>query len=365
VRVEPRSSRVDEPVRVVVSGLEARQAAELRLRSSDAGGIAWTSSAAVRADADGAVDVRELGLFAAMAPARPSASGRYQWAERGESAFTLEVLVAGETVASTGFGRIFPTGRYRIQTASVADTGFAGVYLAPTGVERRPPVVILGGAGGGLPLPVDAFLLAARGYPVLALAYFAEQGLPPTLDRIPLEYFRAALEWVNERPHADGRGAVVWGLSRGSEAALLLGVHYPRLVRAVVGLVPSNVSHCGGSGCAGPAWTLRGRAVPFSRRFSDPAPADEPRAVIPVERIRGRVLVVCGGLDSTWNSCAHARAIAERGDAVLHEYRGAGHGLGTLAPYQPLAAAGNPTHDADQAARADVWPKALAFLEAA
>jgi dienelactone hydrolase len=365
VRVEPESSRVDEPVRVAVRGLEPRQPARLELRSTDAAGVTWTSSASYRADEKGRIDVAELGLFATMAPARAPANGRYQWAERGPSSFTLDVSSGGSTAASTTFGRTFPTGRYTIRTASVADTGFAGVYLAPSGVAQRAPVVVLGGASGGLPLPVDAFLLAARGYPVLALAYFAEEGLPPTLSRIPLEYFRTALEWVDERPHADGRGVVVWGLSRGSEAALLLGVHYPRLVRGVVALVPSNVSHCGSPDCSAPSWTLEGRALPFTRQLDEPRPTDEPRAVIPVERIRRPVFVVCGGLDSTWSSCAYARAIAARGRADLHEYRGAGHGLGTLAPYQPISPAGNPTHAADQAARADVWPKALAFLEAA
>ena len=35
------------------------------------------------------------------------------------------------------------------------------------------------------------------------------------------------------------------GSSHGSEAALLLGVHYPRLVHSVVALVPSSVVTCG------------------------------------------------------------------------------------------------------------------------
>jgi dienelactone hydrolase len=101
--------------------------------------------------------------------------------------------------------------------------------------------------------------------------------------------------------------------------------------------------------------------VPFTRQFDQPHPTDDPRAVIPVERISGRVLVVCGGRDSTWDSCAHSEAIVDRGNATLHAYPRAGHGLGTLAPYQP-ALADEETHSADQQARADVWPKALDFL---
>jgi hypothetical protein len=81
------------------------------------------------------------------------------------------------------------------------------------------------------------------------------------------------------------------------------------------------------------------------------------------------VLLVCGGRDSTWNSCAHSNAIVDRLEARrdpdshrLHAYRDAGHGLGTLAPYQPTVAANNPTRAADQRARADVCPRVLEFL---
>lgn len=363
VVVEPPSSRVDEPIRIAVRGLEPRQSVTLRLRSTDAAGVRWASSATVLAGRDGAVDVRELGLLTSMQPATAPANGRYQWEEQRASTFVVDVLAGGEAVASASFGRTFPTSRYTIQPASVADTGFAGVYLAPTGAGRRPPVLVLGGGGGGLPLPVDIFLVAARGYPVLALAYFGEEGVPGQLSRIPLEYFARALRWLDGKPHADGRGVVVWGISRGSEAALLLGVHYPRLVRGVVALVPSNVSHCGDP-CTGPAWTIRGKEVPFTRQFDEARPTDDPRAVIPVERIRGDVLAVCGGKDSTWASCAHSTAIVERGDATLLSYPGAGHGLGTLAPYHP-SIGDDPTHVADQSARADAWPRVLDFLESA
>jgi dienelactone hydrolase len=379
VVVAPEAALADEAQQITVRGLQPDQAATLQLSSTDASGIRWAASATVRADGEGKVDLarpapgsaasaRDTGsdLVSAMKPAGPS-EGRFRWPERGSAAFALDVVVGDRVVASTTFARALPSDRYTVRVATTARTGFAGLYLAPIGIARRPPVVILGGGGGGLPLPVDALLLAGHGYPVLALAYFAEEGLPPQLSRIPLEYFERALVWVNRRPHADGRGAVVWGISRGSEAAFLLGVQYPNLVRAVVGLVPSNASHCS-EGCTGPAWTLGGRALPFTRQFK-PRPTDEPRAVIPVERIRGPLFLACGGRDSVWNSCAYSNAIVDRleeaGDRDghrLHAYRGAGHGLGTLAPYQPLSGADNPTHAADQRARADVWPRVLEFL---
>jgi pimeloyl-ACP methyl ester carboxylesterase len=60
------------------------------------------------------------------------------------------------------------------------------------------------------------------------------------------------------QPGVDPARLVVAGLSRGSEAAQLLGVHYPKLVHAVVALVPSNQIFCdiaqNTTGCAGPAF---------------------------------------------------------------------------------------------------------------
>ena len=158
------------------------------------------------------------------------------------------------------------------------------------------------------------------------------------------------------------------GISRGSEAAILLGVHYPDLVRGVIASVPNSVSLCSFPDCAGPAWTLHGRPLPYTRQFDSAAPTDEPDAVIPVERIRGPVLVVCGGLDRQWNSCGHSRAIIRRLEArrhryphVMHEYAEAGHGVGSLVPHVPHART-DVRYESDQRARADVWPRLLEFL---
>jgi dienelactone hydrolase len=52
----------------------------------------------------------------------------------------------------------------------------------------HPGVILIGGSEGGLH-EVDAALLAAHGFSVLALAYFGMPGVPPTIVDIPLEYF--------------------------------------------------------------------------------------------------------------------------------------------------------------------------------
>jgi dienelactone hydrolase len=211
-------------------------------------------------------------------------------------------------------------------------------------------------------------MLAARGYPTLSLAYFRAPGLPQTLENIPLEYFERALLWLRAQPQVDPDRMVVLGVSFGSEAAQLLGVHYPNLVSAVVASVPSSVATCG-IPCSGPAWTFEGRPVPYTREFNNPYPADNPDAVIPDEQIHGPVFLVCGGLDSAWVSCFYTRAIMSRLAAhghpyrdVSHAYPRAGHFVGNLLPYSPVAPRRLYFNQVDEQARAKVWPHLLSFL---
>jgi hypothetical protein len=157
--------------------------------------------------------------------------------------------------------------------------------------------------------------LAADGIPTLEIGYFHAPTLPDRLVNIPLEYFRTALRWLEHRREVDpGRTSVMSG-SYGTEAALLLGVHYPALVHRVVALTPSNVVTCGIAGahrplgCLGSAWTFAGKPLPYTKLLNNPAPWDDPRAVIPVQRIEVPVFLSCGGRDEVWSSCAYAHAI--------------------------------------------------------
>jgi BAAT / Acyl-CoA thioester hydrolase C terminal len=89
-------------------------------------------------------------------------------------------------------------------------------------------------------------------------------------------------------------------------------------------------------------WTLNGQPLPFTRQFNNAAPSDVPEALIPVEKTRGPILLVCGGSDLVWNSCAYAKAIRDRLEAnrvsrphPLLAYPRAGHGVGFLVRYEP------------------------------
>ena len=293
--------------------------------------------------------------------------------------------MSGTETASLTVQRRFGS-PYQVTPEALDREGFVGEYFVPMTPSRdgHATVLVFGGSEGGLGSVLLAATLAAHGYPALDIAYFKEPGLPQSLEDIRLEYFAKALRWLGSRPGVDSHRLWVDGTSRGNEAALLLGVHYPGLVHGVVALVPSDAAICSYPGCAGPAWTFQGKAVPYTIQFDDPHPTDDPAAVIPVARIRGPVFLDCGGFDQVWSSCPYARAImAEFATAhdpyphVLMVSQEGGHGsaLGDP-PYEPGLAeyewgtsgegmenVAGPTPVANDLAWAAQWPRFIDFLK--
>jgi dienelactone hydrolase len=367
----PRTSLADKPVHVTITGLRPRAPVAVELQSTDARRVTWTSSARFSASPNGVVDVDStaptsgdyggvwgMGLVMALKPRRGIAV--YAWHDARPLTFSLRVRSGRKELASTTFTRRFSRRPLTRMRTTLGAAGFVGEYVAPARMRSHAAILALGGSEGGLAHVGLAERLAARGYPTLTIAYFGRRGLPRDLYRVRLEYFANALRWLARRPEVDPRRMLALGISRGSEAALLLGVHYPRLVHGVIASVPSSVVN-------GPAWTLNGRPVPFTIQFANPSPADDPRAVIPVERIRGPVFASCAENDLVWPSCAYADAIVarleahHRHDYVLHESAAATHLAGTLAPYDISSFPGSRV---DEQARERLWPRLLAFLAA-
>ena len=381
--VSPAVSLEDQSVDVRATGLSPHEIVSLSVASTDAKGVRWISAATFLANGRGVVDTRRsaarsgaytgvwpMGLIAMMSAIGPASAGAYFWADIHRYRFTVSVEAQGKTVASSSFLRHFSSQPLMHRRQSLSASGLIGDFDYATGSQRRPAILLLGGSEGGIPSPLQANLLAAQGYPVLALAYFKEPGLPQELENIPLEYFAGALTWLGRQPQVDPTHIVVLGISRGSEAALLSGAYFPTLVHAVIAMVPSDVAICSYPGCQGPAWTLYGHALPYTRQFDNPHPTDQPAAVIPVQRIRGPIFLACGTNDQTWTSCpyadaimAHLNAAHDRFPHVLYSYAHAGHYVGTLVPYEPQIAAGGADQVDQEALEAD-WPRVLNFLAA-
>jgi dienelactone hydrolase len=324
------------------------------------GGRTLAVSRRVQADPEGVVDLPRSGLLALVSPRQGSENGALPRFTRN---VRVSVLVSGRRIASASAVRFATSTSVTIVDQRPATSGFYGEYFRPSATSSHAAVVLLGGSEGGLPNGYAAGLLASHGYPVLALAYFDEPALPSELQRIPLEYFRRAISWLADQPEADPKRITVVGVSRGGEAALLIGATYPQLVRAVAAYVPSDRVYPSPTNPGVPAWTLARKPVAS--------------ALIAVEKISGPVFLVGGGDDLVWPSSVFVGNVAKRmhdhgrRDVTTLNYGHAGHGAGAIVPNFPTAPTINSryglrhfggTPSADAAARADSWPKLLRFL---
>lgn len=311
----------------------------------------------------------------------------------------LEVLT-GETVLASAAAVREVTGR-RVKVTEVREQGLVGRMYEPEG-PRRPAVLVLGGSQGGIPVNF-APVLAGHGYVTFALAYFRADGLPVDLVDVPVERLERGLDWLRARPSVDPGRVAVLGHSRGAEAALLLASLNAK-VKAVVALAPSHVVWEGAvrdpakEGLAAlksdrSAWTRAGRPLPFVPKTVSPDLAARvaagerfhtiemmrlssvdlmavERARIPVERIRGPVLLVSSLSDRMWPAAAMADRVTEALRAarfphrVEHlQYDGLAHAMPDA--WLPMVHGGTlgGTAEGTMGAFARYWPAVLSFLD--
>jgi dienelactone hydrolase len=392
ISVSPPAALMDEPVTVSLRGLPADARTTVTAKAVDSEGTTWSSSAQFQASSAGQVSlgqpslggsysgINPMGLFTLMAPPPGSAPDWFLYGEAGYDV-AVQATVGGRMVAEASVRRQSPlaVGVVEKQLRPTKAGIYGNLYLPKRAAGRRPAVLVFSGSGGGLTTSFAAALLAAHGHPSLALAYFKAPGLPQSLHNIPLEYFTKALKVLRAQPGVDPRHVLVAGVSRGGEAALLLGAHFPQLVNGVIAGVPSSVVNPGERPDASkPAWTLGGRPLPAvsPSEFGRPDQTSNPRAVIPVERIRGPVLLACGEQDLRWPSCAYVDAITARLRAhrfahpvTALRYPDAGHLIGGLTAWYGSLTDDALTSDggtvaATQAAQADAHAKLLALLAA-
>lgn len=275
-------------------------------------------------------------------------------------------------------------------TMELRDPDLVADYFAADPATASPgAIIVLGGSEGGLGGSRNlARRLAAAGFDAIAVSYFGEAGQSSRLDQIPIESVARAREWLEARP-GPGEAIAVLGVSKGGELALLPASRDPA-IKAVVAAVPSHVVWQGidmQGGMTGSSWTAEGAPLPYvsydlSNGFIsvhalyagslDSAPVE---AEIRVEQIAGPILLVSGQADTLWPSTEMANRVERRLRAnsfphgVTHlAYPDAGHAVFGApvradAPGLERALSVGGTIDGLVAARADGWPRVIAFLK--
>ncbi|MCX6064669.1 MAG: dienelactone hydrolase [Chloroflexi bacterium] len=254
-----------------------------------------------------------------------------------------------------------------MEKQNVTENGLRANFYQVNGKQRR-VIICLGGSEGGLPFADHEAHLQALldlGHPVLCLAYFGVAGLPQSLEKIPLEYFERAFDWLSRQPDIINEYAIIGG-SKGGELALLLASRYSQ-VKAVIASVPSNVVWQGiPSGFPrsplGSSWSYAGNDLPFVplqfspalimglithryRKAYEHALLNKKRvaqAIIPVEKIGGPVLLISGRKDTLWPSMPMCEQIVNRlaADPFPYPYQhvviGEGHGVQNVETFWPI-----------------------------
>jgi dienelactone hydrolase len=361
ISATPTVASWDVPIDLRVAHLAPDTTVTLQLRGRRAHHPTWSGTRTVKTDARGTLRLPDF---------YPVAWMHQHGSEKLSIPTTLTIAADGARV--TVKRAAMPPVLTHPTPEPLAKTGFFGSWHAPPGAHHHTAILLFGGSEGGLGVGVQwiADTLAAHGYPVLAVAYFAEPGLPRLLANIRLEYFRSALRWLARQPQVDPKHMVTFGISRGGELSLLLAATFPDLIHGAVGYVPSSRVNDGYDGASDPAWRYRGK----------PIWAGIP---IAVQRINGPVFVVGGGSDALWPSAASVREIAQElhghdrsHDDITLVYPDAGHLVGEAVPQLVVPPArgygwvtdaagtfflgGSPR--ADETAREQSWPQLLTFL---
>lgn len=273
--------------------------------------------------------------------------------------------------------------------------GIFANHFPAKGDGPQPAILLLGGSEGGLgkDMRALALLLQAEGYSTLQLAYHNAPGKSAKLENIPLEDFAKGLAWLKRQPGIDGNRLGIVGYSKGAEAGLLVATRTPGVRAAVLGM-PSSVVWDGMTGenymlgSFSSSWSEGGRPLPHLAYKGQPGSDGlmpvfvnglkeldtNPAAIIPVERYRGKLLLVCGEAEKLWPSCPMTDQIVARATKagapvpIVLRHKDAGHGV-MGAPFTDdktrryWAKLGG-TEAGNAAARADSWAKISAFLKA-
>lgn len=247
----------------------------------------------------------------------------------------------------------YPAALPGVDVTPIVDGPVRGFHLRPERIRHEGVVLTWGGSEGG-PDFEHAGLLAREGHEVLSLFYFGQPEQQPTLDRVPIETARRAIDWAEANAEQADPVTIV-GTSKGAELAALLPTYEPRVDNLVLFAPIDHVMQGMDQRDVVSSWTYRGEDVPYAA-YSDAessgpvlglmaamvlgypmhlrpvfegaiAAPEAAGARIDLSRLSGELLVFAGGDDQLWPADDAARRIEQaRPDRTeVHVYAGAGH----------------------------------------
>ncbi|CAK7293256.1 Acyl-coenzyme A amino acid N-acyltransferase 2 [Vulpes lagopus] len=317
----PASALADEPVHIQVTGLHPLQMVTLMASLKDEKGNVFWSRAFYKANEVGELDLMQTPAF-------------------GD-------VITDQVMASQVVERWFSgPGLQRVQ---IREGRVRGALFLPPGEGPFPGVIDLFGGRGGL-VEFRASLLAARGFAVLALAYFAYEDLPSDLLEIDLEYFEEAANLLLAHPKVQTPGIGVISVSKGAEIGLAMACFLKQVVATiwingtnaifefplrykdmVITPIPTFIERI--------QLDISG-AMRLRHYKGDPWDELNQQSVLPIEKALGSILFIVGENDECLNSRAYAEQALHqlqshgKNNGRMLSYPGAGHLIEP--PYSPL-----------------------------
>ncbi|HEY6570489.1 MAG TPA: acyl-CoA thioesterase/bile acid-CoA:amino acid N-acyltransferase family protein [Candidatus Limnocylindrales bacterium] len=428
ITVDPPEAEIGDPVSIRLSAFPPEHPVTVRATTvglaypdlEDTGTVR-ESSATFQTDASGTVDLAEdapisgsyavanpMGLFWSMtevqaaseptsaSPPPDSANPAVFLQYRTE----LTAEVDGAPVATAVLDQ--DLGSPDVTMTEISENGVLGQFYLPPGAGPFPAVIVLSGSSGGLTVRRPK-VFASQGYAVLSLPYFNYTSpvdgtaLPSTAVELPLEYFGKAIDWLQAQPSVDPDRIGIYGTSLGGQVAMLVGARYPE-IKSVIAIAPPTVTWDDGAGKS--SFSFEGKPVPFATTIGVEAAAQPFRdavaagqdfratipgivanakadpetaaAIIPVEKIKGSVLVVSGTNDTQLPSVVYGELSMDRlreHDFAFPYRHVIGEGAGHLidVPYVDRSteiSEGGGSPEANELAGEAMWPLVLEDLAA-
>ena len=247
VHLNPAAVLADETAAVRITGVAPAATVSLSAETIDAFGHRWRSTTTATADAKGMLEVADPdALIWSMNFASPEATPDI-FIPPAEPAMTLVLAEAAGKRSHATLVRSASTPDIDVQ--EVRAPGVVGRLFLPPGTASVPGVVLFPGSEGGLDSQTsNAELLASHGCVSLVAATFAGDGppvagLPPRLERVPLERFADAIRWLASHDRVDASHVSAMAISRGSEGLLATASRTDDLpLRSIVAVSPSSAT---------------------------------------------------------------------------------------------------------------------------
>lgn len=358
--ISPTESLADESTPYVLSGLLPEKIYECSFSTTDGIGSLWRSQYHLPTNGFGEIHLAQQ-LDHPLAFLRDMRSDSpYKFEQRGAQPIEIDISLSLDNtpIGTKKTRRIYA---HNVEKIDIRNGEIYGYGYYPEKQLTDTAVVLFSGSGGGLG-EGRASLYASRGITCFSIPYFKYDGLPETLENIPLDYFPKAINHLRNKYGI--KKLVALGTSRGGELVLLLGSLFPDLFQGIIAIVPSSVTYGGMPNLDRPAWIYNGSSLPIA-----PFPQAETllkvidltkpiamtphileelnrqqkcyaQAEIAVENIPCPIQLISANDDQMWPSTEYCTRIMNRlaahhkNETCTHfSYNGAGHII--IPPYVP------------------------------